>query len=219
MSKLKLSVIVPFYNNEDLLERALDTIPLSDNIQLILLDDGSTDRSWDIALDWWRHNMIDGTGSIIHRSDKNRGVAATMNQGFDLAKGEYIVSLSSDDYYVNDFDQFMTYLDGENDLIYFDLEVNDGSVWHVDEKSKKQYVGAVKFMRREFLGNTRIPDLKYKEDQPFSQALYDKNPKEVFTGIVLKHYNWPHEGSLSWQAAKDHKQDRKLWAKNSGAKE
>lgn len=35
---------------------------------------------------------------------------------------------------------------------------------------------------------------------PFSNKLYDKKPKEVFTGIVLKHYNFPHEGSLTWQA-------------------
>ena len=150
--------------------------------------------------------MIEGTGSIIHRSDKNRGVAATMNQGFDLAKGEYIVSLSSDDYYVNDFDQFMTYLDGENDLIYFDLEVNDGSVWHVDEKSKKLYVGAVKFIRREFLGNIRNPDRKWHEDVTFTDQLQKKNPKEVFTGIVLKHYNFPREGSLTWQAT--HKENK-----------
>jgi hypothetical protein len=94
----------------------------------------------------------------------------------------------------------MPYLDGKNDLVYFDLIVNDGSTWHVDEKSKQQYVGAVKFIRRKFLGDTRIPDLKWEEDRPFSEKLYAKNPKEVFTGIPLKRYDWPREGSLSWQA-------------------
>ena len=102
----------------------------------------------------------------------------------------------------------MPYLDGKNDLVYFDLEINDGSIFHVDEKSKHEYVGAVKFMRREFLGDTRIPDLKFREDYPFSNQLYDKNPKEVFTGIVLKHYNFPHEGSLTWQACNGFKEDK-----------
>ena len=123
-----------------------------------------------------------------------------MNLGFNLARGEYIVSLSSDDYYLTDFEQIRPYLDGKNDLVYFDLEVNDGSIWHLDEKSKETFVGAVKFIRREFLGDTRIPDLKWHEDVPFSQALYAKEPKEIFTGILLKHYNFPRVGSLSWQA-------------------
>lgn len=196
--KPRISIIMPTYNAEDTLQRALDSIPLADDIQIILLDDGSTDSSWQIALDWWRkHNF--GAGSTIHRWENNKGVAATMNLGFRLAIGEYIVSLSSDDYYITDFEQFRPYLDGKNDLIYFDLQVNDGSVWHLDEESKKELVGAVKFIRREFLGDIRVPDLKWEEDVPFSQELYKKNPKEVFTGIVLKRYNFPREGSLSWQ--------------------
>lgn len=214
----KISLIMPIFNAEVTLQRALDSLPLADDIQTILLDDGSTDRSWEIALDWWRDHSKDGAGSIIHRWIPNHGVAATMNLGFSLARGEYIVSLSSDDYYVTDFEQFRPLLDGKNDLVYFDLEVNDGSVWHLNEQSKKEFVGAVKFIRREFLGDTRILDLKYKEDLPFSRALQAKNPKEVFTGIVLKHYSWPREGSLSWQATQDYEQNRELWAKNCGIK-
>ncbi len=213
----RISFIMPIYNAEDTLQRALDSVPLSDDMQVILLDDGSTDKSWDIALAWWRkHNTA--PSSVIHRWEPNKGVAATMNLGFELAKGEYIISLSSDDYFLTDFEQFRPYLDGENDLVYFDLEVNDGTVWHVDEKSKNEYVGAVKFIRREFLGKTRVPEHKYKEDGPFSRKLYAKNPKEVFTGIVLKHYNWPHEGSLSWQATQDYENDRETWEKNAGIK-
>lgn len=215
--KPKISVIIPFYNEEKLLSRALDSVPLGDDIQVILLDDGSTDNSWQIALDWWREKIADATGSMIHRWENNKGIAATMNLGFSLATGEYIVSLSADDYYVIDFNQFRPYLDGKNDLVYFDLQVNDGSVWHLNEQSKKEFVGAVKFIRRKFLGDTRVPtDRKYKEDLPFSAALQAKNPKEAFTGLVLKHYNWPHEGSLSWQAVQDYENNRELWAKNAG---
>lgn len=197
---MKLSIIMPIYNAEETLERALDSIPLDKDTQLILLDDGSTDGSWDIALKWWRKHSIDGTGSVIHRWEPNHGVAATMNLGFNMAHGEYIVSLSSDDYYLTDFSKIMPYLDGENDLVYFDLEVNSGDIWHLDEQSKETYVGAVKFIRNKFLGDTRIPEQKWHEDIDFSKALFAKEPKEVFTGIVLKHYNWPRVGSLSWQA-------------------
>lgn len=201
MTLPKITIIMPFYNAEDTLERALDSIPLANDTQLILLDDGSTDRSWQIALDWWRKHAIDGTASTIHRWENNRGVAATMNLGFELARGEWIVSLSSDDWYVTDFERFQPLLTDDHDLVFFDLEVNDGSVWHINETNRDIYVGAVKFMRREFLGNTRIPtNKKWHEDIPFTQALYKKNPRCVYTGIVLKHYNWPREGSLIWQA-------------------
>lgn len=201
MTLPKVTIIVPFYNAEDTLGRALDSIPLANDTQLILLDDGSTDKSWEIALAWWRKHSIDGTGSTIHRWENNRGVAATMNLGFELARGEWIVSLSSDDWYVTDFEQFRPLLTKDHDLVFFDLEVNDGSVFHVDEQTKNIFVGAVKFIRREFLGNTRIPtNKKWHEDIPFTQALYKKDPRCVYTGIVLKHYNFPRTGSLIWQA-------------------
>lgn len=197
---MKLSLIMPNYNGEETILRALNSMPQSQDIQLILLDDGSTDNSWQIMVDWWAENSENyNPVSIIHRWEKNRGVADTMNLGFEMAEGEYIISLSSDDYYIADFYQFLPYLDGKNDLVYFDLEVNDGSVWHITPENKKYYPGAVKFIRRKFLGDTRIPGLKWEEDVPFSQALQAKNPKEVFTGIVLKHYSWPREGSLTWQ--------------------
>lgn len=202
--KPKLSIIMPVYNREDLVGRALDSIPLSRDYQIILIDDGSVDGSLKILDEWYTEHL-----PMIHESscgvrfDENKGVAAAMNKGFDLAEGEYIVSLSSDDYYLRDFTDFLPYLDGENDLVYFDLEINDGSIMHLDEETKNNLVGAVKFIRRDFLGNTRIPSLMYEEDVPFSQELYNKNPKEVFTSIVLKHYNYPHEGSLSWLAEKE----------------
>lgn len=199
--KPKLTIIIPTYNRAELLKRALASVPLSKEYQVIVIDDGSNDGTLGIITDWFLENADKlHKESYFQRFDQNYGVAHAMNMGFINADGEYIVSLSDDDYFVKDFSEFEPYLDGKNDLVYFDLQINDGTVFHVDKKSKNEYVGAVKFIRREFLGNTRIPDLKFREDVPFSQALYAKNPKEVFTGEVLKHYNFPHEGSLTWQA-------------------
>lgn len=204
----KITIIIPTYNRDELLKKALASVPLSKEYQVIVIDDGSDDGTLGTITDWF----LETAGklhkeSYFQRFEQNYGVAHAMNIGFDNAKGEYIVSLSDDDYYIKDFSEFIPYLDGKNDLVYFDLEINDGSIFHVDEKSKHEYVGAVKFMRREFLSDTRIPDLKFREDYPFSNQLYDKNPKEVFTGIVLKHYNFPHEGSLTWQACNGFKEE------------
>lgn len=201
---IKLSIIIPTYNREEWLERALDSVPLAEDYQVIVIDDGSTDDTWWIIDKWFDKNSEKmSPKSVRWRCLKNKGVANAMNTGFDLAEGEYVVSLSDDDYFATDFSKFMPYLDGKNDLVYFDLQINDGTIWHLDKITKHKYVGAVKFIRREFLGDIRVPNLKYREDVPFSQALYAKNPKEVFTGIVLKHYNYPHEGSLTWQACNE----------------
>lgn len=201
---MKLSIIVPVYNQEDLLPKALDSIPLTNDMEVILINDGSTDSSLEIMANWMQEHEQTCPIRLIS-SKYNCGVAHVMNIGFDEAQGDYIGSLSSDDYYLTDFSDIMQFLDGDNDLVYFDLEVNDGTVWHLDEESKHVFVGAVKFIRRDFLGKTRIPDLKWHEDVPFSTALYAKNPKEVFTGVVLKHYNFPREGSLIWQAEQGEK--------------
>lgn len=212
-----LTIIIPVYNGAELLPKALESVPKAHDYEVLIIDDGSTDGSWAIADRWRQLNKGFFDSITVVRLTENKGVAAAMNAGFALATGKYIVSLSSDDYYMVDFDQFRPHLlDGKYDLIYFDLEVNDKSIWRLTEESKKGLVGAVKFIKRKFLGDTRVPSLKYKEDQPFSQALYDKHPKELFTGIVLKHYNWPREGSLSWQATQDYANDHETWAKNSG---
>ena len=201
---MKLTIILPAFNEEKLVKRALDSIPLSKDYQYILIDDGSTDKTPEIMEEWFLANENKmGENSTFLPFDRNYGIAEAMNTGFDLAEGEYIVSLSADDYFIKNFSPFAKYLDGKNDLIYFDLQVNNGEVWHVDEKTKYNYVGAVKFIRNEFLADTRIPRLKYREDAPFSEELYNKNPREVFTGIILKHYNFPHRGSLTWQALED----------------
>ena len=197
--KPKLTIIVPVYNTEELLLNALDSIPKAQDTEVIIIDDGSADDSWAIA-DRWRSRNKDRFCNIrVIKLEKNQGVAHAMNTGFDLAEGEYIGSLSSDDWFIDDFSHIRQYLDGQNDLVYFDLEVNDGSWWRLTPETKKMFVGAVKFIRRAFLGDTRVPELKWEEDIPFSQALQRKNPKEVFTGIILKRYNFPREGSLSWQ--------------------
>ena len=58
-------------------------------------------------------------------------------------------------------------------------------------------VGATKFWRREFIGDTRCRDLRAGEDYYFNEELLKKNPTELFTDLTVVHYNYPREGSLS----------------------
>lgn len=192
---MKVSVVIPVYNQESLIERAIRSIPRRDDIEIIVVDDGSTDDTWNklvtIGIELNDPNFI-----VLHNR-KNMGVGYTVNRGLDIADGEYIVLLGSDDYfYTDEFLKAMEQLDG-TDLVYFDLKVNDGSIFKLTEESKRNLCGSTKFMRKEFVGDTRNPDIRQGEDWFFYDELLKKNPTERFTNLIVKHYNFPRKGSLT----------------------
>lgn len=192
---MKVSVVIPVYNQESLIERAIRSIPRRDDIEIIVVDDGSTDDTWNklvtIGIELNDPNFI-----VLHNR-KNMGVGYTVNRGLDIADGEYIVLLGSDDYfYTDEFLKAMEQLDG-TDLVYFDLKVNDGSIFKLTEESKRNLCGSTKFMRKEFVGDTRNPDIRQGEDWFFYEELLKKNPTERFTNLLVKHYNFPRKGSLT----------------------
>lgn len=192
---MKVSVVIPVYNQESLIERAIRSIPRRDDIEIIVVDDGSTDDTWNklvtIGIELNDPNFI-----VLHNR-RNMGVGYTVNRGLDIADGEYIVLLGSDDYfYTDEFLKAMEQLDG-TDLVYFDLKVNDGSIFKLTEESKRNLCGSTKFMRKEFVGGTRNPDIRQGEDWFFYDELLKKNPTERFTNLLVKHYNFPRKGSLT----------------------
>lgn len=98
IKKFKISVIVPVYNVEDYLEEGIEsilvqTIGFRRNIQLILINDGSTDSSEEICLRYRKKYPM----NIIYKYKENGGVSSARNMGLDLAKGKYIAFLDPDD--------------------------------------------------------------------------------------------------------------------------
>lgn len=201
---MKVSVVIPVYNQESLIERAIRSIPRRDDIEIIVVDDGSTDDTRNklvtIGMELNDPNFI-----VLHNR-RNMGVGYTVNRGLDIADGEYIVLLGSDDYfYTDEFLKAMEQLDG-TDLVYFDLKVNDGSIFKLTEESKRNLCGSTKFMRKEFVGDTRNPDIRQGEDWFFYDELLKKNPTERFTNLLVKHYNFPRKGSLTYIAVHGNKE-------------
>lgn len=90
-----ISVIVPVYNVEKYLQRCIDSIinQTYKDIEIILVDDGSTDKSGEICDDYAKS---DARIKVIHKS--NRGVSSARNEGLYTAKGKYIMFCDSDDY-------------------------------------------------------------------------------------------------------------------------
>lgn len=202
--EIKVSVIVPVYNQEKLVIKAINSVPIRDDVEIIVIDDHSTDNTYE-NVKKYAERFPDRKIKLV-RNTENRGVGYTVNRGYDMATGEYMVLLGSDDYlYTDVFNEVTEQLDG-TDLVYFNLRLNDGYVWQLDDKMKGEYCGSTKFMRREFVGDTRCPEMRAREDYYFYQDLLKKNPTEKFTGKIVKHYNFPREGSLTWIACNGFKE-------------
>lgn len=94
-NKKLVSVIVPVYNVESFLEHCITSIleQTYSNFEIILVDDGSTDSSGTMCDEWYKK---DPRITVYHQS--NQGLSAARNRGLDLAKGEYICFVDSDDF-------------------------------------------------------------------------------------------------------------------------
>lgn len=90
-----VSIIVPVYNVEKYINRCVDSLCVQtySNIEIILIDDGSSDDSGDLC-DYYAG--IDERIRVIHK--KNSGVSEARNQGISSAEGQYILFVDSDDY-------------------------------------------------------------------------------------------------------------------------
>jgi len=90
-----ISVIVPVYNVQDYLERCVRSITSQTykNLEIILIDDGSTDDSLQIA-----HHLAKEDSRIKVLHQENAGISAARNAGIDIASGDYFAFVDSDDY-------------------------------------------------------------------------------------------------------------------------
>ena len=93
MSRL-VSIIIPFYNEEQYLSKAIDSAIAQSYIptEIVLVDDGSTDESLAIA-----RQYMDNHNNIQLVSVKNKGLGNARNVGMSVAKGVYLTFLDSDD--------------------------------------------------------------------------------------------------------------------------
>lgn len=94
--KYKISIVIPFYNSEEYLDDVIKSIINQtigfENIQLILVNDGSTDKSEEIC---FKYKKI--YNNITYIKQENQGVSAARNTGLKYAEGKYINFIDSDD--------------------------------------------------------------------------------------------------------------------------
>ena len=194
----KISVVIPCYNVENYLEEAVEsvlsqTIGFLQNIQLILVNDGSKDHTAEICVRYEEKY----SENIIYVSQENAGVSEARNHGYRFAVGKYINFLDGDDKWEEDaFERLYAYMEEHADIMLtcgrmrlFDADDR----WHpLDAKFDKG--GCVidisarpedtllhitsSFIRREAIGDLRfVPGLRIGEDALFVNSLILKYGK------------------------------------------
>lgn len=95
MNHAKVSVIVPVFNLENYIGRCIESIinQTLSNIEIIIINDGSSDKSNEIICSYSRKDK-----RIIHLSQENQGVSVARNKGVRRASGDYITFVDGDDY-------------------------------------------------------------------------------------------------------------------------
>lgn len=222
--KGKLSIIIPVYNDEDYLKRCLDSI-ISLNyhdLEVILVDDGSTDSSLSIMRNYAHHNEC-----IKIISQPNRGVSSARNMGLSVATGEYVMFVDADDYLLSSFEIVLN--EKQNaDLTIFGFESGNKQMrtnahfYDSNEsltakvmmmKNPTRYLTAWgKILRNDLIKNNHLrfnTNLRVAEDGNF-MLLYLKKCKTIrFSVTVGYHYSKDTESVMT---TFDHKSEDYLMA-------
>lgn len=126
----KVSIIMPSYNSSEWISRAITSIQSQElkNWELIIINDGSTDDTPAILDDF---SKSDERIVVVHQP--NQGVAASRQKGIDLAHGEYIIHIDSDDWVEADFLSTMYKVAKEKDadMVWCDIYINEDCRWSI----------------------------------------------------------------------------------------
>lgn len=195
-NNVKVSVIIPCYNSEKWIIKCLESIPKREDVEIICINDGSSDKTIDI-LEEYKKNEYKDLKIITYK--KNKGVSYARNCGIDTSSGEYLVMIDSDDYiYPDVFNKIVDNYLKDAELVFYDMESNANFKFFADQNNYKSKYGNFKFIKKEFLGDLRYSEGKnYAEDKELHLKMMEKYPTCFFTKEVMYHYNYPRKGSLS----------------------
>jgi glycosyltransferase involved in cell wall biosynthesis len=115
MEDALISLCIPLYNGEKYLEQCLNSAinQTYKNIEILLVDDASTDTTWSIA----KNYAANDKRIKLHRNDKNIGLVANFNKCLELANGEWLKLLLQDDYLTDNCIETMVAGLSEKDVI------------------------------------------------------------------------------------------------------
>lgn len=124
MQNFIFSIIIPHYNSPDLLMRCLDSIPVREDIQVIVVDDCSPNSDNYIE----KYPQLSRPYVEYYKTSQGGSAGRARNTGLNYAKGKWLIFADADDYfYPNAFDIIDNKLDGNDyDIVYFYCDSRDG---------------------------------------------------------------------------------------------
>lgn len=240
----KVSVIVPVYNVEKYLDRCIESMVNQsyDNIEIILVDDGSTDKC-SLICDFWKEK--DARINVIHQI--NRGLSAARNAGLEVFNGEYVTFIDSDDYISYNYIEVLLelllrckadiavanfrYIYEDNSGISKEANiyntVKSGRDIILEERRGISYgISCAKLYKSALFENLRFPIGKYHEDEFVFYEVMWQASKVVCTNKALYYY-LQRSNSIMGQGASPQKmrdvvearKHRKLFFEEKGDKE
>lgn len=184
-----VSVIIPAFNREKLLIRAMDSVIKQEykNWELIIVDDGSTDSTFSVVKKYQETFQ-----NIRYLRHSNRKLPISLNTGIQISGGKYITFLGSDDEYLHDHIlkrvEFFN-VNKELDFIHGGVKIiGNEFVPDKNDLSKKIHlskctIGGTFFGKKEvFIAAGGFRNIEYSEDSDFYERI--KND------FVIKKVNW-----------------------------
>lgn len=204
----KVSVIVPIYNVEKYLEKCINSLlsQTLEDIQIILVNDGSKDNSGNIAKEYEQNNK----DRVIYVEKENGGLSDARNYGLKYATGDFIAFLDSDDYIEkNAYEEMYNKAIEENaDYVECDFIWEFPNKIRVDKqypyKNKKEMLSFVrvvawnKLIKRQLItdNNLEFPKGLRYEDVEFTYKLIPFVNKFAYVNKPFIHYV-QREGSIA----------------------
>ncbi len=189
-----VSVVVPIYNVEKYLDRCVESIvnQTYKQLEIIMIDDGSTDRSSEICEKWKRQ---DDRIIVIHK--KNQGLGMARNTGLDYATGKYICFFDSDDYIESQtIEKLYKYCEEYNaELVCFGfvLENADGSIKDVIRSNKNKVFEGKDQVRKEFIPGM----IGFNPDTGETLGIWMNMWGAIYSTELLKRIGWRCESERS----------------------
>lgn len=217
---MKYSIIMPVYNVENYIEQCINSIikQTYHNYELLIIDDGSTDNSINIA-----KKMTKNLNNVKILTKKNGGLSDARNFGLDYATGDFVWFVDSDDYIRNDALEILA-KQPENDIICFGYyKVNENikkevNIGNSDYDNIRRYLlytpsACTKIYKRKFLRENKIKfeKGKYYEDLGLTPWLIKYTNKIGFVDQPLYFYIIRNNSIMTSPIFNEKKDDR-FWA-------
>lgn len=190
MADAKVSVIVPVYNAEEYLKRCVDSLrnQTLEDIEIILVDDSSTDSSLEICKDF---SGKDSRIKVIHKENEGAGMAR--NAALRVATGKYIGFVDSDDFIEPDMFKslFEKAEENESDLVMSGVMFVDGNMFSQkgDKELKRYFDADTHFESEDELKTLRMGIVGAKpddvDDSKYGMSIW----KNLFKHEIIKKNN------------------------------